>query len=68
MRARSGIEVVKYKGAWPDEAIHVLFLWEPGSIMQVTGSCPEQKSSNYPHQSKMKGFNNQWGKSQLTHA
>ena len=43
---------------------------EPGRIMRVTGSCPKQKSSNYTHQSKIKGFNNQWDfkkkKSQLT--
>ena len=30
---------------------------EPGSIIL---SCPEQKSSDCPHQSKIKGFNNQW--------
>ena len=36
---------------------------EPGSIMRVKlviGSCHKQKSSNCPHQSKIKGFNNQW--------
>ena len=28
--------------------------------MQATGSCCEQKLGNCPHQSKIKGFNNQW--------
>ena len=34
---------------------------EPRSIVRVksaTGSCYEQKSSNCPHQSKIKGFDN----------
>ena len=57
------------EGAWPDEAIHIKILRagcgqeESGSIMRVklaTESCHEQKSSNSPHQSKIKGFNNQW--------
>ena len=48
-------------------AIHVNILSaecsqeEPGSIMRVklaTGSCPEQKSRNCPHESKIKGFIN----------
>ena len=53
-------------GAWPEEAMHVKFCGqdeEPGSIMRVklaTRSCHEQKSSNCAHQSKIKGFNNQW--------
>ena len=55
------------EGAWPEEAMHVKNFAggqeEPGSIMRVklaTESCHEQKSSNCPHQSKIKGFNNQW--------
>ena len=60
LQARNGIEVIKWQGAWPEEAIHVKILLagcgqeEPGNIMQVklaTGSCHEQK-----------GFNNQWDK------
>ena len=67
--ARTGIEVIKWKRAWPEEAIHVKYLqagcgqMEPGSVMRVklaTGSCTEQKSNNCPHLSKIKGFNNQW--------
>ena len=56
----------KVKGAWREEAIYAIFLWarcEPGSIMRLklaSGSCPEKKSSNFPHQSKIKDFNNQW--------
>ena len=55
------IEVIKWKGAWPEKAIHVKILRagcgqeEPGSIMQVklAGSYHVQKFSNYPHQSKI---------------
>ena len=31
-------------------------------VKLATGSCHEQKSSNCTHQSKIKGFNNQWDK------
>ena len=57
------LKVIKWKGMWPKEDIHVKFCRqdvgqeEPGNIMRVklaTGSCPEQKSSNCPHQSKIK--------------
>ena len=57
------------EGAWPEEAIDAKILRagcgqeEPGSIMRVklaTGSYHEQKSNNCPHQSNIKGFNNQW--------
>ena len=63
---RTATEVIKRKGPWAEEAIHIKFCGgqeEPGSIMLVklvTGSCHEQKSSNCPNQSEINGFNKQW--------
>ena len=29
-------------------------------VKLATGSCHEQKSCNFPHQSMINGYNNQW--------
>ena len=46
-------------GAWPEEAIDVKLGVVRRSIMRVklvTGTGPEENSSNCPHQSKIKGL------------
>ena len=50
---------MKLKGAWPVEVKFAARMLSGGAREQklATGSCPEQKSSNCPHQSR---FNNQW--------
>ena len=64
-RARTGSKVTKWKGAWLEEAIRLNIFagrkWSGGAMEHYASEIrdrklPEQKSSNYPHQSKIKAL------------